>query len=141
MQVVNKGVLYGHPDQDWMMGAKVGDPHPALVLDRWIEPDTPYGPIYFVQPTVETMGRQFGMLTKDEADALREKVDESFKEILDLEQKLGEAERTIEYLKGTLASLYQPSAPVEEKTDTPAEVVYETQPVKRGPGRPRKVTA
>lgn len=107
MQVVEKGILYGHPDQDWMMGAKVGDPHPAIVLDRWVEPDTPYGPIYFVKPTIETMGRLFGMWTDVQVAEAEAEIAGLKAQLEQERQKRTAAELDVENLKQVIANVYR----------------------------------
>ena len=106
MRVVDKGFAYGRPDTDWVTGSKVGDPHLAVTFDRTIDFQTPEGPIYFVQPTVETMGRLFGMLTKPEADELHAEIAALKAELLEERQLRFAAELDLENFKGILERRY-----------------------------------
>ena len=134
MRVVDKGFAYGRPDTDWVTGSKVGDPHLAVTFDRTIDFQTPEGPLYFVQPTVETMGRLFGMLTKPEADELHAEIAALKAELLEERQLRFAAELDLENFKGILERRYNVATVTPEYASA---IVMQTEagPVKTKAGK------
>ncbi len=96
----------GFRDVDWVTGSKVGDPHPAIKLNKWIDHDTPLGPIYFVKPTIETMGRMFGMADETVVAEMKDKIAGLEAELADEKAARMVAELDLDHLRHVVEKFY-----------------------------------
>ena len=131
MQIVDKGV--GNP-VCWVTGMVVGQPYHAFTFDKQIEPETPYGPVYFSLPVVEQMAGMLGFLSPAQAAELNERIESLENQVRVVGVELSEA----------LADAFALRAVVEKWYTTPVELHAAELKIgqgKPGPGRPKKVPA
>lgn len=131
MHIVERGD--GHP-QCWVTGITVSPEYPAVRFDRSVEPETPYGPIYLGTTVVKQLAKQLGMISQDDADALRAEAEQYRQRAEEAEAAQVRAAADLEQFRAVVEKFYTPAV----ETHAAELKIGQGKP---GPGRPKKVTA
>lgn len=103
MRIVERAIEGAGNPVCWVTGAPVGHPHRAVMFDKWIDLETPLGPVYLIEPVAKEVGALFGMIDGDahrsvaerltitEADLLQERAARA-----DVEAELADLKRVVE---------------------------------------------
>lgn len=97
--IVDKGIGGKSPDACWVTGVQIGTQgQPGVMFNKWVDLDTPLGPIYLCETVCKELGAAFGMVDAETAE-------EANRTRLSLEGELAVADESIARLEAENAAL------------------------------------